>query len=117
MNRAELVDFYIEKLKEPDFRINQVRTALESKKIPEEEIRIIVQLVDNQIQNGALRKTYNNRAKELIITGAILTVIGLVVTFGTLMGLINIGNSVLIIYGPIVSGLSILSSGYAIRKK
>jgi len=117
MSRAKLVDYYIEKSKEPDFRISQVRKELEARNIPDEEIKAIVRLVDHSMQMDALTKSSNKRANEFIIAGAILTLVGAGVTIGTYTGLIDMGNSFLIVYGPFFGGLSILLGGVAMKRK
>lgn len=117
MSRAKIIDYYIEKSEEPDFQIDQIRKELESKDVPDEEIRIIVQLVDSAIQNKVLTKTSNNVSKEIIVAGLVLTLVGAGITIGTYTGLINMGDSFLIVYGPFFAGLAMTFGGLAQRRK
>ena len=117
MSRAKLIDYYIEQSQNPDFQIDQIRKELEPKNIPDEEIRIIVRLVDNEMQKKALTKSSNSKGNEIVIAGAVLTFVGAGITIGTYTGLIDMGNSFLIVYGPFFGGLSLLFTGLAQRKR
>lgn len=115
MSRAKLINHYLEKLQEPGFEIDQIRKELNGK-VPEEDIRAIVRVIDSSLQSKAFTKTTNTRASELIIAGAVLTIVGAGITIGTYTGLINMGDSFLIVYGPFFGGLSLLLTGLAQRK-
>lgn len=117
MRRTRLIDYYIEKSQDSDFEINQIRKELELQKLPDEEIRIIVKLVDNAIQKKALAKSLDSEGNELIIAGAVLIIVGIGITIGTYSGLINMGESFLIVYGPFLGGFSMLLGGLAQRRK
>lgn len=117
MSRAKMVDYFLEKSKEPNFQIDQVRKELEKNNIPEEEIKVIVRLVDNELQAKELIGSSNNKANELIIGGALLTIIGAGITIGTYTGIIDMGNSFLIVYGPFFGGIGMLLGGWAQRRK
>lgn len=116
MHRAKIVDYYIEKINDKDFSILGVRQELEKNNLDEQEIKIIVRLVDNELQRRLTTRTTSNNSKELIWFGGIITVAGLIVTIGTYTGLIRMGNYFLLAYGPILSGLSILFYGLGKRK-
>lgn len=117
MSRAGLIDYYIKKSKEEGFEIDQVRKELEEKNVPDEEIRIITKLVDSELQKKALSTSYKNKSKEYIVAGIILTLVGFVVTFGTYLGIIEMGNSFLILYGPFIGGLSLILKGWVESKR
>lgn len=116
MERAKIVDYYIDKINDKDFNILNVRQELENNNVDEPEIKVIVRLVDNELQRRLTTKTASNNPKELIWFGGIITVAGLIVTIGTYTGLIEMGNYFLLAYGPILGGLSILFYGLAKRK-
>ena len=116
MSRAKLIDHYLEKAQEPNFEIDQIRKDLNGK-IPEEDIRAIIRVIDSTVQNQAFTKTTNGRASELIVAGAILTLVGVGISIGTYTGLINMGNSFLIVYGPFLGGVSLLLTGMSQRRK
>lgn len=117
MSRAGLVDFYLKKAKEDGFEIDQIRKELESQNISDDEIKIIVKLVDSEIQKSVLKSSSKNKSKELIGIGAVLTILGLVITMGTYFGLIPSGNSFLIVYGPFIAGLSLMLGGWVEARK
>jgi len=116
-DRSRIVDFYLQKITDRDFEIYQVRKDLESNNFNEEEIKVIVRLVDNELQRRALVDTNNKKASELIYLGAVITIVGLVITIGTYTGLIVMGNSFVILYGPILGGLSVLLTGLSKKKR
>ncbi|MEQ9304280.1 MAG: hypothetical protein RJQ14_10225 [Marinoscillum sp.] len=111
MSRAKLIDYYIAESRNPNFQIDQIRKDLEKKGIADKEIKVIVRLVDNAIQNAALHKTTRNRSNELLIAGGVLTLIGAGITVGTYTGLINMGDSFLVVYGPFLGGASMVLGG------
>ena len=116
MSRAQLVDYYIEKSKEQGFEIDQIRKELEDRNIPDDEIKAIVRLVDNQLQNDLLIKSNNSKSNELFWAGLVITIIGAAITIGTYTGMINMGDSFLFVYGPFFGGLSLMFGGWA-RKR
>lgn len=111
------MDFYLEKSKEPNFELDQVRKELEKNDIADEEIKIIVKLVDSELQKRALIGSTNSKSNELMIAGAILTIVGAGITIGTYTGFLYMGNSFLIVYGPFFGGLSLLLGGLAQKRK
>ncbi|MEO9482859.1 MAG: hypothetical protein ABJG47_05410 [Ekhidna sp.] len=112
MSRAGLVDHYIKESHKPGFEIDQIRKELESKEVPEEEIRTIFRLVDSEMQRKVLVKETRNRSKEYVGVGAVLTLIGLGITIGTYTGMVSMGNSFLLMYGPIIAGFSFMIGGW-----
>ena len=116
MSRAKLVDYYVEKSMEEGFEIDQIRKELEDRKIPDEEIKSIVRLVDNHMQNDLLIKSHNSKSNELFWAGLALTIIGAAITIGTYTGAINMGDSFLFVYGPLFGGLSLMFGGWAKKR-
>ena len=117
MSRAKIIDHYLRKIQEENFDVYQVRKELEKSNVDEEEIKIIVRLVDNEVQRGATRKSKNESATPLIQIGIFLTVIGAGITIATYTGIIDMGNQFLVVYGPFLGGISLLVTGLAKRKK
>jgi hypothetical protein len=116
MNRAQIVDYYIEKSKEKGFELDQIRRELQSRDIPDEEIRAIVRLVDNDMQRELLTKSSSSKSNEIMWAGIVLTVIGAGITLGTYTGLITMGDSFLIVYGPFFAGLSMITGSFIKRR-
>jgi hypothetical protein len=116
-DRAKIVDFYLQKLSDKNFEISDVRKDLEKNSFDEAEIRIIVRLVDNELQRRLFIDSHNRKSFDLVYIGAILTFLGAGFTIATYTGLINMGDSFLIAYGPFLGGLSILMTGLAKRIK
>ena len=116
MSRIDTIDYYLDKIKNTKFELDQIRPELESKNYDPEEISLIIELVDNAIINAEISKSNNIGANELIWVGAILSIIGGIVTIGTLTNLIHSTNTIIIAYSPFVSGLSILGLGLSKKR-
>ena len=117
MKSLKWVDHYIEQSTRADFQLSQIRKELKIKNIPEEEIKLIIRFVDDAIQKRDVEKMSNSRARDLIVAGSILLGLDVVITLGTYTGLIPMGNHFLISYGGIFFGGSLISAGYAMKKK
>lgn len=115
-DRAKIVNYYLQKIKDKDFEILDVRRDLERNSFDEEEIKIIVRLVDSELQRKLLTAEDNKKAIDLVLVGGVITLVGLIITVGTYTGVINMGGSFLIVYGPFFGGLSILFAGLAKRR-
>lgn len=100
MSQSKLIAYYIEKSNDPNFSIDQIRKELEANNVADEEIRIIVRTVDNSIQLRALTGSVNKSSNDLIYLGAFFMILGAGITIGTYTGIINMGKSFVIAYGP-----------------
>ena len=49
MSKETIIDYYLEKSKNKDFQINQIRKELEPKGVSDGDIRTIVKIVDNAV--------------------------------------------------------------------
>ncbi len=113
----KIVEYFLEKLNEKDFDLSEVRKALEKENYPEEEIRSVIKILDNELQRRAFDKVNQSSRINLMGLGLVLIGIGLVVTVGTFTGLIPTGNSFVLAYGPILGGISISFSVYLSKKR
>ncbi|HOX81479.1 MAG TPA: hypothetical protein PLJ60_05700 [Chryseolinea sp.] len=117
MNRAKLIEYYLDKLSKPGFEFHQVRQELEANHIDEDDVRIIVKLIDKELQNRAVTKSSNKYSNNIILFGAFLTVLGAFLTIATYLNAIGTGNSFIIAYGPFLAGISILIAGLVKKRK
>ena len=117
MNRAQIVDYYIQKIDNKEFDIYQLKKELKEKNIEDQEIKVIAKLIDNEIQRRLSLKSNKKKAVSLIYIGLILTFIGAFITVATYTNIIEMQNNYLIVYGPFFTGLSILFIGIAKSKK
>ena len=113
----KIVEYFLEKLNEKNFDLSDVRKALEKENYPEEEIRSVVKMLDNELHRQAFDKVNQSSRINLMGLGLVLVGIGLVVTVGTFTGLIPSGNSFILAYGPILGGISISVSAYLSKKR
>jgi hypothetical protein len=111
MDREKIVDHYLSKVNDKDFSIYDVRQELERNKVDEQEIKVIIRLVDNELQRRITSKSAVRKSKEIMWFGGVITTAGLILTIGTYTGVIEMGNHFLLAYGPILGGLSILFYG------
>ncbi|RKD86032.1 hypothetical protein [Mangrovibacterium diazotrophicum] len=108
----ELYDKYLV-LKQEGMSFGEIRSRLASEGVAEEDIRVIIRLIDNQILRGDVKKSRNQKARELIAVGLVISVVGIIVTLGTYLGYINTGNSYLVAYGPVLGGAGIAAGGWS----
>ena len=97
--------------------IYDIRKQLQSKNIPEHEIKEIIRVIDNYVMNQALAKATTTKIKEIYWVGVALTSIGVTITFGSLLGILSTGNSFIIAYGPLLGGLSTIIYCKTISKR
>lgn len=117
MERAKIFDYYLQKVNDKDFDLYDARKEMEKNNIEEDEIKVIIRLLDNQIQRRLVQSSHRDKSKEIIGIGAVLTFVGASITIGTYTGIFNTGDSFLIVFGPVVVGISILVGGLSLRKK
>jgi len=115
MNLFEIEKEYLEKkLNGMDF--DTIRKELLDKGLDNQQTTVIIRSIDNKILKGAHRKMGNSKGNEMIYIGLALFMGGLIVTIGTYMGYIDMGDRFLIMYGPIFSGIAIIAMGLTKRK-
>ena len=116
MDRAKILEQYLAKLDDKHFSIFDVRQELEKNKVEEEEIKVIMRLVDNELQRRTFSKSQGEKSKEIMWFGGVIFCLGLAITIGTFTGFIDMGNYFLVAYGPVLGGLSILMYGVGKRR-
>ncbi|MBU0489244.1 MAG: hypothetical protein KKD31_14960 [Bacteroidetes bacterium] len=111
-----LEEFFLNE-KRKGMEYSEIRKTLASKNLDEDRIKDLIRHIDNQIIKDELLKTKNRKAFELIIAGSVVSVVGLAITIGTFLGVINMGDSFLLAYGPILGGLGMLFAGLGKYRK
>jgi hypothetical protein len=89
-----------------------IKEELISKSIEDEKIKEILKNVDRQVLRFEANKSIKAKNTETKITGYVLLIIGLILTLGSSLGLFNIGNYLIIAYGPILAGFGLIVFGY-----
>lgn len=117
MDRKQTIAYYIQKLSNKNFQIYDVRLELEQLKVPEEEIKIVVRTLDDELQKQLLNKNQRDSASDFIKIGIIFMIIGAAITTATWARIINTGGTFVLAYGPLIAGLSMVLVGLAKRKK
>src|SRR5688572_31547506 len=72
MDRKERIDHYLQRLSEKNFEIYDVRRELEQQNVDEEEIKIIVRAVDDELQARLLTSSHQDSSSMFIRIGIIL---------------------------------------------
>ena len=116
MSHQPIIDHYLERSLQPGFEIDQVRKELEANRVPETDIRMIVYEVDHALQLRLKEKTTQRQKTQLTLAGGILTVAGVIITVGSFLGFFSVG-SVIILYGPLFGGVSLLAGGELKRRR
>ncbi|WP_276369146.1 hypothetical protein [Chryseolinea sp. H1M3-3] len=116
MDRKQTIDYYIQRLSDKNFQIYDVRRELEQQKVEEEEIKIIVRAVDDELHHRLLHGNAGKTATQFIRIGFIFAIIGLILTILALSGILQMGRLVILAYGPFFIGLSMVLVGYLKRK-
>lgn len=106
----KLIEYFLNE-KRKGMAFSEIRKILEENNVEENKINIIIHNVDKLILREAIVKNQNQRAKEFIYVGLFVTIAGLIITVGTFTGIINMGNSFVLAYGPVLGGLGILFTG------
>lgn len=117
MIRAKIVDHYLSRIVAGEIEIVQIRQDLEARQVPEEEIRVIVRLVDNELQRKIKMRQSRASTAPLIWAGAVVAGLGVVVMVGTYTGIIQMGRYFVVPYGAILAGASMAFSGLAKRRR
>lgn len=111
MDRQQRIDHYIKRLSEKGFEIYDVRRDLESQNVEEEEIKVIVRAVDEELQKRLLAGATKDQAASFIRFGVILALIGALLLVLSATRIIYIGEYIFIGYGPFFIGLGMLFVG------
>ena len=117
MDRKQLIDHYLQRLNDKGFEIYDVRRELEEKNVEEEEIKIIVRAVDDELQARLLKSATADYAGVFIRMGIILILIGVALGLIMVFGVVEPGDFFIFVYAAFFGGLSVLVIGLFKRKK
>lgn len=106
----ELIEIYYSEKKQGK-NYSNIRKELQNKNINSDAISYIIKKIDNMILEDEQIKLKKQKAWEIIGAGIVFSIAGLGITIGSFTGVINTSNSILIVYGPVFSGLSVLYFG------
>jgi hypothetical protein len=118
MTIQERVDYFVDQVAGGQLAFDQVRGQLESEGLPEQEIKMIVRQVDDEVQGRLLGQSKKSGFNQMIFVGLFLALIGLILTIGSLVGFLSKGIDMAIFaYGPLFAGLVILFAGIRRKKR
>ena len=117
MDRKQRIDHYLQRLTDKGFEIYDVRRELEQQNVEEEEIKIIVRAVDDELQARLLKSANPDYAGVFIRIGIILILIGIALALAMVVGVVEPGDFFIFVYASFFGGLSVLLFGLFKRKK
>jgi hypothetical protein len=109
MSNEEFIDYFTKKVESGEMTFDQIRPALMRDGLQENDIKLIVRAVDDNLLNK-LASSDLPLGKRFIVLGIVLIIIGLIVTIASYSGLFRLGSSsiVIIAYGPIIIGIAMI---------
>tara|TARA_R110001583_G_scaffold47395_5_gene148451 strand:+ start:17461 stop:17877 length:417 start_codon:yes stop_codon:yes gene_type:complete len=100
---SSIIDYYVvQKQKGLDF--SEIRKELKAKNLEADKIKLIIREVDNRILFKAQNESFKVNSNGTKIIGLVLMFGGIFITVVTFFGIVDLGGSYLIAYGPIISG-------------
>ncbi|MBO3697635.1 hypothetical protein [Roseivirga sp. E12] len=107
MDKGKLIDYCLEEARKgKDF--GTLREELQAFNLEPQEINQIIKYVDDNLLTNALHGAYKSHRREYLMVGWFLLIVGVLATVLTYTGVINMGDSYLIVYGPIIVGLGLI---------
>ena len=116
MDRKQRIDHYLQKISDKNFEIYTVRRELEEQHVEEDEIKAIVRAVDEELQRRLLTSHHHDQSSGFIRIGLIFMLIGAGIAIAAYTGVLNIKSFILLTYGPLFVGLSMLLVGLFRRR-
>jgi hypothetical protein len=116
-NRAQVIDFYFDKIKIGELEFSVVRKELTRIGIEESEINIVTKQIDNQIMRYDILKAEHNKGKNLFYGGLLLALVGFIISIITFFNLVNFGNVFIFAYGPLFGGLITAMKGKSMMNR
>lgn len=110
-SRAQTIDQSFQSIQSGEIEFSQLRSSLEKAKLAPEEVSLVVRQVDKQIQQAAIYKARRAQGRNIYLGGLIFSLLGLLVSVGTFLGLVGNGQYFIVAYGPLLSGLGIAYYG------
>ncbi|OEK00629.1 hypothetical protein BFP97_03520 [Roseivirga sp. 4D4] len=107
MDKKKLLDYCLEEARNgKDF--GTLREELRAFELQPKEIDQIIKYVDDHLLNQAFSGARRSHRREYLMVGWFLLIVGVLATVLTYTGVINMGDSYLIVYGPIIAGLGLI---------
>lgn len=108
-NLEALIDSYVDAIQKGELEFDQIRKSLESKSIPEEDIRYVVRKVDDRILEEKTKPIRSE--KDLKFDngiGVLVSLAGIILFFLTRFGIIELDENQYWSYTVLLGGLSLL---------
>ncbi len=104
-NRAKSIDLYASDIIQGKMTFSDTRKRLQEANVEADEIDIVVKQVNKQVQRYTEMKAIHSLGKNQYYGGLLVALGGVLLSGGTYLGLIDLGNYFLIAYGPIIGGV------------
>lgn len=107
MDKGKLIDYCLEEARNgKDF--GTLRDELKAFNLEPKEIDQIIKYVDDNLLNNALQGAHKSHRREYLMVGWFLLIVGVLATILSYTGIIDMGDSYLIVYGPIIAGIGLI---------
>ncbi|MCX2742605.1 hypothetical protein OO013_01945 [Mangrovivirga sp. M17] len=116
MSRARIIDIYMAELKKPGSHIDLIKKDMESKGLPEDEVRAIIKYIDAQIKKKAQTDVENKKANRILLWGIILFFSGLITSFMIYQDIHLNSPYSIIMYSPLIIGMLLIIKGIIAKK-
>ncbi len=83
----------------------------------EKELKLVMRQVDRIVMREHLAIAERQKAKGLLLSGALILFVGLFLTIGSSMGFLQFKGAVIVAYGPILGGLFVALIGWSKLKR
>ncbi|MFT5749744.1 MAG: hypothetical protein ACI93S_001007 [Ancylomarina sp.] len=100
---SNIIDYYLGR-KQNGMDFSEIRKELNARNLDADKIKLIIREIDNQILFKEKDKIFKVNSKGTKIISLVLMFGGGFVTLVTFFGVLDLGGSYIIAYGPIVSG-------------
>lgn len=119
MSSNEFHDIIIEYLekKRKGMDYTQIRKELRNKEITDNDIKKIIQEIDDKILEDEFEKTQTGSRNKMQIMGWLFTAIGVIFILGRHTNITFFYDNYLLSYGSLIVGLTLLFYGYIKKRK
>ncbi|WP_137090184.1 hypothetical protein [Mangrovivirga cuniculi] len=98
-------------LKKPGSHIDLIKKDMETKGLPDDEVRAIIKYIEAQLKKDAKTKAENSKANKIFISGIIIFISGLILSFVNYRDVILNSHYSIIFYIPLILGIILIIKG------
>lgn len=108
MDIYQLEEEFLEERKK-GMDISEIRRMLKNRGLSDEQISVVVRSIDSKTMAEQDASIWKSSKQAVFTIGVVLFFGGLLVTLASRLGWIDLGNRYIILYGPMIIGLGMMS--------